>query len=54
MEKDCPLDLNPDRTDPRESVEFVESDVLSEGGTLCSESNQVVFIGGHPAGNTKQ
>ena len=30
MVKDCPLDLNPNTTYPRESVASVESDVLSE------------------------
>ena len=34
VDKDCPLDLNPNPTCPRESVESVESDILSEEDTI--------------------
>ena len=42
--KDCPLDLNPNTTYPRESVASVESDVLSEeepeGGPMDAGDSQ--------------
>ena len=44
MVKDCPLDLNPNTTYPRESVASVESDVLSEeepeGGPMDAGDSQ--------------
>ena len=45
VDKDCPLNLNPTPSHPRESVESVESDDLSEEDTVDRK--------GHPVGNPR-
>ena len=53
MDKDCPLNLNPTPSYPRESVESVETDDSIEN-VFDSKSNQVFINGKGNAGNSRK
>ena len=54
VDKDCPLNLDPTPSYPRESIESMESYDSSVEDTLDSESNKVVYSRSHPVGSAKQ